>query len=254
MIVYLITNLINEKYYVGWSSTDFISRWNLHIEVAKSGANYHLSRAIRKYGPENFSYQILALVLTRGEAKNLEKVWIQLLKANHPEIGYNMTSGGDGWHGYDSYSEEDKIALIEKRRNSLIERWKNPTQKQLQCFIKISQKLKGRSGRTDVKKGKSYTEYYGLEKAKIISKKLSEINSGMKKGVWVTDGTKNKVVDITKIPEGWRRGKTQRKYVRNAPVSFQTIQKMRVSQKLRWDRIRKISPAPVTGVLNKSKK
>lgn len=60
--VYLITNLINQKKYVG-SSIRVLKRWQSHKNSAfNSNAqsyNYPLQQAIRKYGLDNFKFEIL---------------------------------------------------------------------------------------------------------------------------------------------------------------------------------------------------
>ena len=60
--VYKITNKINNKIYIG-SSTRVNKRWRDHINAAfnenDSQYDYPLYRAFRKYGVENFSFEIL---------------------------------------------------------------------------------------------------------------------------------------------------------------------------------------------------
>lgn len=61
-VVYKITNQINKKSYIG-SSTRVEARWKQHINNAFSLNNsnyfYPLQCAIRKYGVENFTFEIL---------------------------------------------------------------------------------------------------------------------------------------------------------------------------------------------------
>ncbi len=56
MYVYQITNLINNKKYIGITN-NYIKRWSNH----KSGnsKNMVIGRAIEKYGIENFKFEIL---------------------------------------------------------------------------------------------------------------------------------------------------------------------------------------------------
>lgn len=61
-VVYKITNQINKKSYIG-SSTHIETRWKQHINNAfnlnNSNYFYPLQCAIRKYGVENFTFEIL---------------------------------------------------------------------------------------------------------------------------------------------------------------------------------------------------
>ena len=60
--VYKITNLINNKTYIG-SSIRVEKRWRQHINAANnknsSSYNYPLQTDIRQYGVNNFSFEIL---------------------------------------------------------------------------------------------------------------------------------------------------------------------------------------------------
>ena len=62
-IIYCFTNLINNKKYVGQSINDDGSRYSNHKHAYKSEKNCEydspLHRAMRKYGFENFSYEIV---------------------------------------------------------------------------------------------------------------------------------------------------------------------------------------------------
>lgn len=86
--VYLHTNKINGKYYVGITSKSVNERW-------QNGYGYCgqvFYRVIKKYGWNNFDHEIIAEHLTREEASAMEQVLI--LKLNSMENGYNMSPGG----------------------------------------------------------------------------------------------------------------------------------------------------------------
>jgi group I intron endonuclease len=95
-IVYLIHNVVNGKIYVGWTGQGFETRWNIHCNDAiRYRYTSRFARAIRKYGPKSFSYEILGCVNTKEIVTQLENLWILTLGSYHPEIGYNMTYGGE---------------------------------------------------------------------------------------------------------------------------------------------------------------
>lgn len=84
MIIYLITNIVNGKKYIGRTKRGIEHRFRAHLHSSKQGSNTYFHKAIRKYGKENFKLEIL-------EESDREEHWIEILK---PE--YNMTKGGDG--------------------------------------------------------------------------------------------------------------------------------------------------------------
>lgn len=89
--------MVNAKIYVGWTKSDFKTRWSTHCRDAlKYNTQWHLSCSIRFYKPESFRHQILNEVNSEKEAKELEIYYIATLCSYNPEIGYNMTMGGEG--------------------------------------------------------------------------------------------------------------------------------------------------------------
>ena len=98
--VYLITNKINNKKYVGKTELSIKARWKQHIKDSKKEQceTRPLYRAIRKYGAEHFS--ICKIDTGHGnELNSREQYWIQYY--NTYEDGYNATLGGDGKILYD---------------------------------------------------------------------------------------------------------------------------------------------------------
>jgi len=90
--IYQITNRLNGKSYIGFTSQSLELRWKRHQYISTKGSNGHLHRAIRKYGVENFHLEIIEEGWEPKIGKNIrEPYWISVLK---PE--YNMTPGGDG--------------------------------------------------------------------------------------------------------------------------------------------------------------
>ena len=93
--IYLITNKINNKKYVGKTIHSIEKRWKEHIRDSKKEKCEirPLYRAIRKYGAENFSIK----EIDTGQGEELsskEQYWIR--HYNTYEDGYNATLGGDG--------------------------------------------------------------------------------------------------------------------------------------------------------------
>lgn len=107
-IIYIITNKINGKQYVGKTTFSLQKRFQEHIYESrrKDQQDRHrpLYLAFQKYGEENFSIEQLEEV-DDSLANAREKYWIQ--KLNTYYTGYNATFGGDG------YSSIDRAKVLE---------------------------------------------------------------------------------------------------------------------------------------------
>ena len=58
MIIYKITNNINEKIYIGLTTCSLEYRWGRHLTEGRNEKNKkHLYKSMRKYGLENFSIE-----------------------------------------------------------------------------------------------------------------------------------------------------------------------------------------------------
>lgn len=96
MGIYKIENLINGKVYIG-QSIDIFGRWNAH----KNRMGYqdeHLYRSMRKYGIENFKFEILK-ECNENCLKDLEAFFIRVYCSWNSKYGYNMTFGHNGTFG-----------------------------------------------------------------------------------------------------------------------------------------------------------
>lgn len=95
MLVYKITNLVNNKCYIG-STNNFERRMNEHFNSARLSSlqsyNFPLQKAIRKYGPEKFKCEILEDDISAENIADRERYYIELfhsLASDHS--GYNQT-------------------------------------------------------------------------------------------------------------------------------------------------------------------
>ena len=107
MIVYLITNKVNNKQYVGITSRPIESRINEHRTATTKSA---IHDAIIKYGIENFIVEQIDTANTYEELLEKEIYWIEKLGTFGP--GYNLTKGGEGSLGRIA-SEETRKKLSE---------------------------------------------------------------------------------------------------------------------------------------------
>lgn len=88
--IYKITCIINNKVYIGQTTTSIEKRFKQHL--SKSSFCKKLKYAIKKYGKENFVIEQIDSATTKQEADKKEKMYIQ--KYNSINCGYNVTLGG----------------------------------------------------------------------------------------------------------------------------------------------------------------
>ena len=116
--IYKFENLINGHKYIG-QSVDIERRYKDHIMRATnnfpSNSEYNsiLHQAIRKYGIENFSFNIIE-ECNKSELNEKEKYWIAYY--NSYKEGYNETTGGEAQES----SRKINAELAEKIQNLLL--------------------------------------------------------------------------------------------------------------------------------------
>ena len=190
--IYMIKNNINGNFYIG-SSKDIKKRWYAHKSTLKLNKhmNIYLQRSYNKYGKENFSY----VLLEKTDIDNLLlKEQEYLDKYKNDKKCYNIgikSSGGDNLSNHPNKEE-----IIKKIKNSLKIRFQNMNDDEKQQLSKKFQGDKnpnyGNNWTDEMKTeaserskkyfkengnyiiGKTFDEYFGVDKSKDIKKKISE--------------------------------------------------------------------------------
>jgi hypothetical protein len=210
--VYITTNLINGKQYIGDHSTN-----NLNDNYIGSGLLIKI--AIKKYGKHNFKKEILEHFNNKEDAFNIQEKYINQFNTLSP-IGYNISPKG-GYGIPKSYlSEETKIKI---KNNNKGKHYGDKSH--FTIFNTLN------------KKNKTYEEQmiklYGLEegiiKAKEYKEKISFITCGennpmFKKGILIK-GEKNGMFG--------KQHNEQTKQKMRKKRSEETKQKIIIAQKLR---------------------
>lgn len=101
MLIYKITNKINNKCYIGQTIKSAKQRWEEHQRHAfgshPNDVNKTLYKAIRKYGLENFTFEVIQdNIETYEQLDKAEIYWIDFY--NGFIRGYNETLGGQQYH------------------------------------------------------------------------------------------------------------------------------------------------------------
>jgi group I intron endonuclease len=138
-LIYKATNKINGKSYVGQTIHSMEKRMGEHLSGASNGSISYFHKSIRKYGKENFKWEVLCECNDIDELNEMEKYYIK--ENNSFDGGYNLTTGGEGY----IMSEITKQKMSESRMGRIVS---DETKK------KISESSKGRkawnAGKTGV--------------------------------------------------------------------------------------------------------
>ena len=121
--IYVISNAINEKVYVGKTLQSIETRFKEHQKesLRKRAEKRPLYNAINKYGFSNFSVSLLE-ECDYKIVNEREKFWIEEL--NSYKQGYNATSGGDGASYYDYVAIGEKYVELERNQKATAEYFK----------------------------------------------------------------------------------------------------------------------------------
>lgn len=107
--VYIITNVANDKVYIGQSKNP-IQRKKGHWSGCRHAGKGHLYDAMRKHGLENFKFEILE-ECSEETIDDRERYWIATYESTNPLKGYNKESGG---HVLKTLHEETKRKIAIK--------------------------------------------------------------------------------------------------------------------------------------------
>ena len=141
MYIYKITNIQNNKVYIGQTIRPINDRFKRHISDAVNNVlDTHFARAIRKYGKENFIIEQIDEAKTQEELTLKEQYWIRYY--NSIVEGYNETDATEksGGNTYASKTQEEMTQIKEKIRQSKIGA-KNPMAKKIKRTNIVTQEV-----------------------------------------------------------------------------------------------------------------
>lgn len=110
--VYLTTNLVNGKRYVGQKKSDVF----LYEKYLGSGKSLKL--AVEKYGKENFKVELIEWCESKEQLDDREKYWINYYNACKSRNFYNIAIGGEGGDITLGYTEDEYKLFCEKSKSS----------------------------------------------------------------------------------------------------------------------------------------
>ena len=201
--IYVITNKLNGKQYVG-QSVHPGKRWCEHKQRAKTRYdNYPIHLAISKYGEENFDFEVIEWT---EDYDNREIQLIKELNTLSPN-GYNVATGGGNYvafgenHPRNTISEDTVLNIINDLKNSKLS--DRDIAKKYGCTDKVVADVNhGYSHRQDNEKypirKKSGLQKLTLEQAKEVMFKLVNTQISYQKLADEYDVTKGVIYNINK--------------------------------------------------------
>jgi len=192
--IYKITNLINNKVYIG-QTIDFNKRKKEHINALKGNfhVNKHLQSSWNKYGEKSFKFELVELC----DANNLterEQYWIDFYGGINSKNIYNNRDAGDSG----TFSEEVRAKISAKNTGR---------HQSEETKAKLSKIFKGRHHTEEARKkiSEAGKGRIGAFKGKHLSEehrhKISETMKGRpahNKGTKLSEETKKKIGDASR--------------------------------------------------------
>ena len=169
--VYKITNKLTGKIYIG-------KRQRCIFDQNYWGSGTYITRAIKKYGKENFDREVIEWCSSIDLLVEREIYWIDKLDSRNPDIGYNLAKGGIGSSG-STWSEESREKL-RKYRGPASPHWGKHLSEEHKQHLSEAHKGKKLSEEhkqkiSESNKGKTFSE----ETREKISQKLKGVPKGV---------------------------------------------------------------------------
>jgi len=194
MIIYKTTNLLNGKIYIG--------------QTRKNNENYYgsgklISKAIKKYGKDNFLKEILCRCNSLEELNKMEVYWISYYNSTNNDIGYNIEKGGASDH-FVKNRKNNKYIFTQKHKENISKGSKNKiiTKKHRENIAKNHHDVSGEKNPMYNKKHSQTVKDFikELNTGRVVSKDTRALLSSQRKGEQNSNAklTKNQVVEIRK--------------------------------------------------------
>lgn len=209
--IYQITNKVNGKIYVGVHKTR-------NLDDGYMGSGKVIKSAIKKYGLDNFTKDILEFFETSEEMYVREKEVVTdefLLR----EDTYNLRRGGTG--GFDYINNNPDKFLTEKRLNAL---WSIEDRRNVYLYklnndedfykkrcehLKHIRDIALQKYPDGAFKGRQHSHQTKEIMSVKASERLKDPTKNSQYGtMWITDGVSSKKINSKdKIPNGWKKGR-----------------------------------------------
>ncbi len=184
-IIYKVTNKLNGKIYIGQSRKTLAKRKSEHMRESNGRGKTYFNKAIRKYGIDGFTWQVICICPNIDSLNEQEEYYIAFYDSMN--TGYNLTSGGKNCIMSDESKEKIRQAKLG-----------HPVSKETRQKIRIAASNISEDTRNKMriaKQGKNHPNY-GNHLSKETKKKIGDAHRGEKNhnyGKTATEETKEKM-------------------------------------------------------------
>ena len=201
-LIYKITNNLNGKIYIGKHKTD-------DLNDGYMGSGVAIKKAIKKYGVENFTKEILFDVYGEDLMNFLEEAIVDEAFVARKDT-YNIDLGGEGGGTFGNKSklgQKDSLETRQKKSNALKGRHLSEEHKQaLSRQKKLHSWNRGKRGVYSEETLKKMSEIKkGKPKSEETRRKISELRRGLH---WFNNGQINR--QSKECPEGFVPGRLRK--------------------------------------------
>ena len=128
-VIYKISNLIDNKYYIGQTTKNPPEkRFKEHKKLARNNGKDYIHNAMRDHGEQNFIFEVVDVAYNQKELNLLEGVYISWFKSMSYQNGYNQTNIIDG-KGKPSEETKEKLKIAANKPENLLIRSNNAKKK-----------------------------------------------------------------------------------------------------------------------------
>lgn len=195
-VIYIGTCSINGKQYVGQTVAKDPFRYiRGHFSSARNGSKKFLHKAIRKYGEENFIFEIIWHTVDKASLDISENSFIELFETTAPN-GYNLRGGGS--HGKHSEASKALIKATLATSHVIAKR-----------AVSNADPLVRKRHREGTKAALAIPEVKDRQKAGLAKPEVRlKILAGIIDTKWINNGEKNRKLKKDEfLPLGWVFGR-----------------------------------------------
>ena len=141
--IYKVTNIENNKCYIGKTIFSIDKRKNQHLKNAELGVKSLFYYALRKYGFHKFKWEVLGYCNSLEELNEAEIACIEFFQSKNYIYGYNLTNGGDGSIGFKWSKESIQQRELTKKKNGTNKQTEESNNKRRKAMLGRPSKLRG---------------------------------------------------------------------------------------------------------------